>query len=204
MRPTARFAAFLVLLAVLGAARPAFADDEAEHGGESRSPVVLDLTQAIPALVVFALLLVVLAKTAWKPLLKGLQAREETIRKAVDDAAAASEKAKALVAQYEAKLEAARAEAQQVVEEGRRDGEALRRRIEEDAHRAVEETKQRATREIEQAQAKAFDEVLRDVAVIATEAASRIVRKTLPAAAHQELVDEVVREFAGRRAENRN
>jgi F-type H+-transporting ATPase subunit b len=185
----------LVAAAVLGAWAPAHAEEAEGHGG-THELMELDWKQTVPAIAVFLILLVVLSRVAWKPILNGLKAREDAIRKALDEAAEASARAKAMVAEYESKLEKARAEAHQVLEEGRRDAEALKGRIEADAQRAADETRQRAVRDIEQARDKATDQILREVAAIATETASRIIRRTLSPEGNAELVDQVVREFA--------
>jgi F-type H+-transporting ATPase subunit b len=172
---------------------------EAEASGDKPSLLSVDVATTIASLAVFVLLLFVLTKTAWKPILAGLRQREETIRKALDEAAEASTKARTLVAEYEQRLAKAADEAQAIVEGGRKDGEELRARIEKDAQRSAEETMARAHREIEHAARKAYDDVLRDVAGIATEVAGRIVRERLTPEGHVRLVDDVVRDFAASR-----
>lgn len=184
----------LPILLVLTAV-PAWAEEAAE-GGEKAGVMDLSLATIIATIVVFLVLLVVLSKTAWKPILDGLQKREATIRKAVEDAEEASRKATALVAEYEAKLHTATDEARQIADEARRDAEDAARRIQDDARKAAEETTARSVREIEQAKDKAYEELLRDVATIATETASRIVKRNLDADANADLVEEVVRDYA--------
>jgi F-type H+-transporting ATPase subunit b len=186
---TARLAVPLLGLALV--ASPALAAE----AGEEPSLLAVDIPTVVTAIVTFVVLLIVLAKTAWKPILQGLQKREDTIRKALDEAAAASERAKALVLEYEQKIAHARDEARAIAEEAKRDADTVKRSIEETAQRTAEETRERAQREIAQARDKAYEEILRDVAFIATEAAGRIVRERLDAAAHTRLVDEVVAEF---------
>jgi F-type H+-transporting ATPase subunit b len=187
-----------LLLAALGAAAllvatavPALAE---EH--EKPALVAVDVVTAVIAVVVFVLLLVVLTKTAWKPILQGLQKREATIKQAVDDAAEASAKAKELVGEYEQKLATASDEARSILDEGRKDADALRKRIEEEARRAVEEMHARARRDIEQAYAKAHEELVKRVAAISTEVAGRIIKRRLDPESHAEIVDEVIRDFA--------
>jgi F-type H+-transporting ATPase subunit b len=195
--PTRALAGLFVLFAALAAAVPALAADEAH--AEQPSLLSVDWVLTAVTLAIFLILLVVLTKTAWKPILSGLQKREDTIRQALDEAAAASAKAKGLMADYEQRLAKASEEAQAIVENGRKDGEELRARIKQDAEKSAEETLARARREIDQAAHKAYDDILRDVAGIATEAASRIVRKHLDAEGHARLVDEVVKDFSANR-----
>jgi F-type H+-transporting ATPase subunit b len=185
---------WLALLLAWVAVRPAFASEEG--GGGAGNLIVPDWMQIATAIVIFLLLLFVLTKAAWKPILGGLQKREETIRQAVDDAERASQEARALIAQYEEKLATATEEARAIAEEARKDAEDVRRRIEEDARQRAEETLARSLKEIERAKDKAYDEILSNMATLATEAASKIVQKRMSPAENADLVDAVVRDFA--------
>jgi F-type H+-transporting ATPase subunit b len=164
-------------------------------GGELISP---DWKTIVTSIVVFLILLFVLTKAAWKPILEGLQKREDTIKKALDDAKEAHEQAKALIAEYEAKIDKAREEAQSVFDEARRDAQDIRDQIESDARARADETVERSKREIEQLHAKAWDSLVRDAATIAVEAASRIIQKDLGADGHAEIVASVVSDFTSR------
>lgn len=191
----------LLIVLVAGSA-PALASEPVESAGHAEhSPSLMDvdvLTMAM-ALGVFALLLVVLARFAWGPILAGLKSREATIQKAVDDAKAASDRAQAVMQEYEGKLARANEEGRAILEEARRDGLALKATIEADAKRAAEENTARAVREIDQARAAAWDTLVRDAAKLSTEAASRIIHRSLDAQGHAALVDEVVAEVVAAR-----
>jgi F-type H+-transporting ATPase subunit b len=181
----------LVLLVCLAA--PAWA---AEEGGGEGGLLELDWKASATAIAIFLVLLWVLGRFAWRPVLRGLQQREDTIRRAVDDARKASEEAQRMMAEYEKKLATAADEAHAIAEEARKDAADVSRRLEEEARARAEETLQRSLKEIEQAQRKAQAQLLEDVTGIATEAASRIVRRHLTPEDNADLVDAVVREFA--------
>src|SRR5438876_1655766 len=74
--------------------------EPAKHGGDHQATDdsvfgwALDL--AIWTVVVFVILVVVLSKFAWKPMLEGLRKREESIRGALDEAAKTRDEAHAL------------------------------------------------------------------------------------------------------------
>jgi F-type H+-transporting ATPase subunit b len=182
----------LPVLALALAAAPAWA---AEPGGEQPSPVSVDLPTVITAIIVFLILAAILAKVAWRPILDGLQKREETIRKAVDDAEKASADARAMIAEYEQKMAGAAEEARAILEEGKKDAEDVKRRIEEEAGQRAEETLARALKEIDRAKDKAYEELLTDVTAIVTEGAARVVRKHLTVEDNAAIVEEVVRDF---------
>lgn len=181
----------LVVLLLAAAATPAWA---AEEGG--RGLMDISLAEVIAAAVTFLVLLVLLAKLAWKPILNGLQQREATIKKALDDAQKANEEALALLAQYEGKMDEARSDAQKIADAARKEADVARRRIEQEAVQRAEETLERSLREIEQAKETALDDILKEVGDIATEAASRIVRRELSPADNERLVDDVVKDYA--------
>ncbi|MDF1703014.1 MAG: F0F1 ATP synthase subunit B [Planctomycetota bacterium] len=183
---------------VLASATPAFAG---EDGGKANLDIFaqVNLPTILTSLGVFVVLLIVLSKTAWKPILAGLKQREDTIRNALDEAEAAHEKAKALIAEYESKIDKAREEAQAIFDEARRDADDIRSQIETDARQRADETVDRAKREIDQLTAKAWDGLVRDAAQIATEAASRIISTQLTPDGHAEIVAGVVSEFATQR-----
>lgn len=187
--------AHLFLLLVLSAG-PAWAGEEG--GGLDLVGQAISSWAAPTAIGVFLILLVILSKTAWKPILAGLQRREETIKKALDDAKEAHESAKALIAEYESRIDHAREEAQAIFEEARRDAQDIRAQIEEDARKRADETVARAGREIDQMTAKAWDALVRDAASVATEAASRIIQRELTPEGHAAIVAGVVGDFARR------
>ncbi len=74
--------------------------------------VQLDPGLFVWTILTFLLLLTVLAKFAWKPLLKMLKDREELIRSSLEDAEKAKEKLERLNAEGEAIINQARSEAQ--------------------------------------------------------------------------------------------
>src|SRR6476661_4907415 len=89
-------------------------------GGHETSPNLFsgDLGNAIWTLVIFFLLLAVLGKFAWKPLLTALQNREKFIRESLETAKRDREAAEARLKEYEARLAKAHDEANTIVEEG--------------------------------------------------------------------------------------
>lgn len=185
-----------IFLAAL-CASPAFAGETAEaEGGGADALMNVDILTAIISIVVFLILLLVLSKTAWKPILGALKQREETIAKALDDAKAANEKAQETIRLYEAKLQTAKDEALEIADEARKDAAEIRARLQADAKAEADDIVARAKRDIEQQTAKAWDLIVRDAAGVATEAAQRIIGKELTDEGHAALVADVVSQFA--------
>src|SRR5436305_443733 len=101
----------------------------AEEGGEAPSLFAGDLGNSVWTLLIFVIVLIVLGKFAWGPILNTLQTRESFIREALEKAKHDRESAEARLKEYEQKLAAARAGATAIVEEGRRDADVVKRRV---------------------------------------------------------------------------
>lgn len=174
----------------------AFGADEPAHGTEAGvNPFAGDVGNAIWTIVIFVLVLVVLGKFAWTPILGALQKREDYIRDALEKAKRDREEAEARLREYIQKVEAARAEATAIVQEGRRDAEVLKQRLEEKAHEEADAMMARAKREIQIASDTAVKNLYSLTANLATDVASRIIRKELTAADHERLVAEAIEEL---------
>lgn len=166
-----------------GAASPAFA-----AGGGEENIFSGNLGNAVWTLLVFGAVLAVLGKYAWGPLLDALQKREQFIRDSLLEAKRDRQDAEARLQEYGSKLDEARAEATAIVEEGRRDAEAVKARIEEETREESDKMLDRAKREIDLAKNSAIKELYTSSAVLATDMASRILQKELSADEREKLV----------------
>ncbi len=163
----------------------------AAGGGESNL-FAGDIGNAVWTLVIFLLVVFVLGKFAWGPLLAGLQKREQFIRDSLEQAKAENDKATALAAEYEQKVLEAKTEATAIVEEGRRDAEAVKRQIEEQGRAEADKMIKRARREIEIAQQTAVKEIYVTSARLATDLAARILGREVNANDHERLIAESI------------
>jgi F-type H+-transporting ATPase subunit b len=183
--------ALLTSLAMLAAAGSAWA---AEVHGEAppATPFAGNVGNALWTVVIFVLVVVVLGKFAWGPLLRSLQAREDFIRQALEQAKRDRDEAEARLREYGERLAQARAEASAIVDEGRRDADAVRRRIEEETRQEANRMIERAKREIGIAKETAIKDLYTLGARLATDAASRILRRELKPQDHERLVAESI------------
>lgn len=183
------------LLAVLSA-QPVFASGEAGGHGEAEVNLFAgDLGNAIWTLVIFVAVLIVLGKLAWKPVLKGLQKREEFIRDSLADAKQERDEAARLMAEYKLQLEKARQDATAIVDEGRRDADEVRKRIVAESKAESDAVVKRAKKEIELARDDAVKQLHDQAIFLATSVAAKIVKKDLTAGDHRQLVDEALSEM---------
>ena len=167
----------------------------AEHA-EGPSLFTGDLGNIFWSLLTFGAVIFVLGKFAWRPILGGLQKREDFIRGSLEQAKQDREEAEARLKEYVEKLSQARLEASEIVEEGRRDGEALKRKIEEDARAEAMAMIKRAKREIGIATDTAVKELYELSGKIATDIASRIIRKEVDTKQHERLISESIDELS--------
>ncbi len=185
------YAVLFALLLAAGLATPTFA---AGDGGENNI-FAGDLGNVLWTLVIFFLVLVVLGKFAWGPMLDSLKAREDFIRESLETAKHDRDQAEARLKEYDDKLTEARAEATAIVEEGRRDAEVLRQRIEEEARAEAEKMIVRAKREIGIAKETAVKELYTLSGTLATDIAARIVGRELKPEDHKRLIEDSIGEL---------
>jgi F-type H+-transporting ATPase subunit b len=165
------------------------------EGGEKSTLFTGDLGNILWSLVTFVLVLVVLGRFAWRPILDGLQKRENFIRDSLQQAQRNRQEAEAKLKEYTDQLTRARAEATAIVEEGRRDAEVLKRKIEETAKAESAAMIERARREIGIATDTAVKELFTLSAKLAKDAAARIIRKELDQPQHERLIHESIEEL---------
>jgi F-type H+-transporting ATPase subunit b len=185
------------LLAV-SSASAAFAA-AAENPDAANNVFAGDIGNAIWTMVIFLLVLVVLGKYAWGPLLKGLQAREAYIRESLEAARRERRDAEARLREYQEKLAAARAEATAIIEEGRRDAEVVKRKLEEQAKAESDKMIERAKREIEIAAHEATRQLYALSAHLSTELAARIIGREINPSDHERLIAESIAEITAQR-----
>ena len=188
----------LFLLAALTltiAALPALA---AEGAGEAQPSLFAgDLGNSVWTILIFVLVLVILGKYAWGPILSTLQTRESFIHEALAKAKAERDAAEARLKQYEERLAGARAEATAIVDEGRRDAEVVKRKIEAAAKVEADKMIDRARREIQIATVTATRELYDLSARLATDMAARVIGRELSAKDHERLIAEAIDGLSG-------
>jgi F-type H+-transporting ATPase subunit b len=142
----------------------------------------------------FLLLLYLLNRFLFKPVLKLLDERESRIRKGLEDAETAARDRELAKAEREAALDEARKEAQAMVARANKIAEDSRAEIVAEAKEQAEKVAARAREEITAEKDKARAELRATVADLALQAAGRLVRSEMDAPTHRRLVDEFLTE----------
>jgi F-type H+-transporting ATPase subunit b len=161
-------------------------------------PLPFDPDLAIFTAVVFLLLLAVLTKFAWRPIVEGLNKRERSIADQIDEAHKAADKANESLRQYEARLAAAEEEVRQMLAAARRDADVARDRMIAEARAAADKERQRALDDIRSAKNAALNELAQKSVDAAIELAGRVVERELKPADHAQLIRQAVEQFPSR------
>jgi F-type H+-transporting ATPase subunit b len=145
--------------------------------------------------VTFVILAAVLAKFAWKPMLKMLGEREDQIRDALAQAEKARTDAAEMMKQNEKNLTRAEAEYQKMIREGRALAEKLKDDIVAKARQQGEQELKRANEEIQRNLESAKLQLRSEVADLAIRAAEKILDETLDETKQKKLVDKFINQL---------
>jgi F-type H+-transporting ATPase subunit b len=170
----------------LWAAAPALAQ---EHGQAQGKPYG-DLGQALMILIVFGLLLLILGKYAWKPIIAQIQRREKEISEQIQDTERRNRQAKELEADYRARIDHAEAEAKQLLARSLEDASRAREELLASARDEGNRTIETAKAEIEVYKQAALEELRRATARMAVNIAGEIIQEKLSPEKQDELVEQ--------------
>lgn len=161
-----------------------------EAGGETSPFFSLNPGVMIWTAVIFVVLVVVLGKWAWKPILGTLEARERRIQAILDAAAQDRAAAEQALAEHRRQLAEARQQAQQLMAEGKEAAERVRLQMMDTARRQQDELLTRARDDIRREQDAAIQQLRREAVDLSLAAASKLVERRLDSAEDRRLVQE--------------
>ena len=127
----------------------------------------------------FLVLLFLLAKFAWGPLLKALEERQETIRKSLDDADQAKQELERLHQESAQIIAEARGEAQSIVAKSRAAAETVREDLKQKAKEEADALVRSAQRQIQLETARAVQQIRHEVVDLSLAVASKLIKKNL-------------------------
>jgi len=141
-------------------------------------------------LLTFLLMVGILKRFAWKPLLGAIDAREQSIRDAIDQAARDRDQAEALVKEHRELLADARRERAEAVEQGKRDAERVRDEILAKARAQRDQVLKQTEEQVEAGLRKARGELRATAVDLAILAAEKLLTRNLDDATQRKLVEE--------------
>jgi len=155
--------------------------------------VQLDPGLFVWTIITFMVLFFVLAKFAWKPLIKMLQEREEMIRDSLDDAEKAKTELEHLNEESEAIMTKARAEAQTILANGKAAAEKVKEdtiaKAKEQAIKIIKKTE----KQIQIEKDKAIADIKQEVVNLSLSVAKKLINKNLNDADNKSLIEETLK-----------
>lgn len=143
---------------------------------------------------VFLVLLFLLRKFAWGPLLAALEERQAGIRKSLDDA----DKAKRELAEVQTKASAligkARMEADAILSEARADGVRIRQELRDLAQKEAEAITRNAQQQIQLERDRAVTELRQEAVDLSVLIASKLVRRNLTREDNAALIEDALQQ----------
>ncbi len=146
--------------------------------------------------IIFLLLLFVLGKTAWKPLLASLKTREQAIADSLSRAEEARADAERLIAENKAERVKAEEEVQKALHEGRAYAEQMRRDLVEKAKGEADRMLAQARAEIERDTQHALRELRSQVSDLAIMATSKLLDENMNEERHRKVVSKMIADLS--------
>ena len=146
----------------------------------------------------FLVLLSLLAKFAWRPLLEALDTRQNAIRKSLDDAQQARQELERLNTESAQIVARSRQEADAIITQSRADGDRLREEIRHKARAEADLIVKNAERQIQLETSRAIEQIRHEAVDLSVMIASKIIQRNLTKEDNERLIDEALRQVQAR------
>ena len=158
----------------------------AQQGGEAEISLFSGtFADALWTVIAFVVLLLVLCKYAWGPLLKTLNARQQQIEQHLKTAQASRKRAETLLDEYKQKGDA-------LLQEAAAQAHAYQKQAQEKMQQEMAALRSSAAEDIENAKAAAMDQLWREAGDMVLRLGSRVLERTLSQEDNQRLVNEAL------------
>ena len=143
----------------------------------------------------FLVLLGLLAKFAWKPLLHALENRQEMIRKSLDDAEQAKRELEQVQQESAKIVSQARVEADAIVTNSRADAAKLREELRQKARTEADSIVANAERQIQQETERALSQIRQEAVDVSLMVASKLIQRNLTKEDNEVLIEEALKQI---------
>jgi len=144
----------------------------------------------------FLVLLGLLAKFAWRPLLQALDSRQEAIRKSLDDAQQAKQELEKLQRESAQIIREARVEAESIVSKSRSDAERLKEEMKQSARAEAATIVHSAGRQIELETQRALQQIRHEAVDISVMIASKLIQRNLSKEDNERLIEDALKQVS--------
>ncbi len=152
----------------------------------------LNTGDILATLVIFILLMLLLKKFAWGPLMGIMQQREDLIKSEIETAENSRLESQKLLEEQRSLLKDARTQAQEIVENAKKQGEVSREEIITTARAESGRLKEAAVQEIANERDKAISAVREEVVALSLLAATKVLEKEISEEDNRQLINETI------------
>ena len=146
----------------------------------------------------FLILLGLLARFAWRPLLDALEQRQEVIRKSLDDARQARQELEQVKTEAARLLSEARVEAGEIVSRTRTDAARFADEMKVKARADADALVKNAERQIDLQTTRAMESIRREAVDLSVAIASKILRRDISKEDNERLIQDTLKEMQSR------
>ena len=143
----------------------------------------------------FLVLLGLLAKFAWRPLLTALESRQEAIKKSLEEADRAKQEMARLHNESAKIMEEARVEAASILTKTRSDADRLREELRLKAKEEADTIVRNAQQQIQLQTRQALQDIRHEVADISVKIASKVLERNLAKEDNDRLINETLKQI---------
>ena len=141
----------------------------------------------------FLVLLALLTRFAWRPLLKALESRQEMIRKSLDNARQGKEDLERLHQESAQIIRKAHADAEAIVSQSRSDADRLREEMKQKARAEAAGLVRNAERQIQLETERALQQIRHEAVDLSVMIASKIIQRNLSKQDNERLIEEALK-----------
>ena len=142
----------------------------------------------------FLVLVTLLARFAWRPLLQALDSRQELIRKSLDEAQQARQELERLQHESAQIIRQARVDAEAVVAQSRSDAARLRDEMRQKAKAEADGILRNAERQIQLETQRALQHIRHEAVDLSVMIASKILQRNLTREDNEKLIEEALKQ----------
>ncbi len=143
----------------------------------------------------FLILVGLLAKFAWKPLLEALEQRQASIRQSLDDVRQAKQELERLHSESARMLSEARSQADAIITDTRADVNRFRDELKQKARDEAATIVKSAERQIELETARALQQIRHEAVDISVAIASKLLQRNVTRADNERLIEDTFRQI---------
>ena len=147
------------------------------------------------SVITFLILVGLLYRFAFNPLMRMQKARQAEIHQSIVDAESLRDEAQQLLADYKQQLAQARQEADAIVERARKAGETSKAELQEEARVQAEATLAKARQQIERDTNQALQRIREEAADLTITATAKVARSSLSEEDQLRLIKEAINEI---------